>query len=268
VLLSSVTFTNETSSGWQEQNLTTPLTIAPNTMYVVSVNVNSNSVAKHGGLASTITNGPLSTIADAVNGVYHPTIGSFPTAVFNNTNYFTDIVLIDNSAPTPAPTSTPGSPAPEQIFYQQSPSSLNQNDSQSYELGMKFQSVTTGQIQAIRFWKDSNETGAHVGRIWSAGGALLASVNFTGESASGWQQQALGTPLNISANTTYVVSVNCNAQYVSSSFGLKYSNNANGNLSTVADGSNGIYSLTPGSFPTLTFNQANYFRDIVFLRDP
>ena len=40
----------------------------------------------------------------------------------------------------------------------------------NYELGMSFTSVAAGQITAIRFWKASNESGTHVGRIWSSAG--------------------------------------------------------------------------------------------------
>ena len=67
----------------------------------------------------------------------------------------------------------------------------------NYELGTAFTSDITGQITAVRFWKASNETGTHTGRIWSSTGTLLASVVFANETASGWQQQALTTPLAI-----------------------------------------------------------------------
>jgi hypothetical protein len=37
----------------------------------------------------------------------------------------------------------------------------------------------------------------------------------------------------------------------------------NSPLSTVADGANGVYG-TMGTFPTQTWSNCNYFRDIVF----
>jgi hypothetical protein len=119
-----------------------------------------------------------------------------------------------------------------------------------------------GQVTAIRFWKDSNETGTHTGRIWSTTGQVLASVTFSGETASGWQQQNLTTPLSILANTQYVVSVNTgNNYYVATSGGLA-SSVVNGDLSTVV-GNNGVYG-SPGQFPTNSYNHGNYFRDVVF----
>ncbi|MBR8835677.1 MAG: DUF4082 domain-containing protein, partial [Stigonema ocellatum SAG 48.90 = DSM 106950] len=97
------------------------------------------------------------------------------------------------------------------IFTNQTPSNPNGTDGVAYELGLKFQSAKAGQITAIRYWKAASETsGSHVGKIWSSTGSVLASVSFANETASGWQQQALATPLNIVANTTYVVSVNVN----------------------------------------------------------
>ena len=42
--------------------------------------------------------------------------------------------------------------------------------------------------------------------MWSSTGQLLATATFTNETASGWQQVNLATPVAITANTVYVVS--------------------------------------------------------------
>ncbi len=150
------------------------------------------------------------------------------------------------------------------LFTSQTPVSVNQSDgaSTNYELGTLLQSNTAGQITAVRFWKDSKETGTHTGHIWSSTGTLLATVTFAGETASGWQQQALTTPLTITANTTYVVSVNTGATYyVVTTSGLA-SQIVNANLSSVV-GANGVYGAT-GAFPTNSYSASNYFRDVVF----
>ena len=39
-----------------------------------------------------------------------------------------------------------------------------------------------------------------MGSIWSSYGTLLARVTFSGETASGWQQMKLSTPLKVTAN--------------------------------------------------------------------
>ncbi|MFS0515834.1 N,N-dimethylformamidase beta subunit family domain-containing protein [Nostoc sp. UIC 10607] len=150
------------------------------------------------------------------------------------------------------------------LFSNQVPSIGNFSDGVPYELGMKFRSATGGQITAVRFWKAPSETGTHVGNIWSATGTLLASATFTNETASGWQEQALDTPLNIQANTTYTISVNINAYYVATYDELA-SPIVNGDLSSVADGNNGVFNGSPGSFPTGSHRNSNYFRDINFV---
>jgi hypothetical protein len=130
---------------------------------------------------------------------------------------------------------------------------------------MKFRLARSGKITAIRYWKSPSDTGTHVGHIWSGSGTLLASATFAGETASGWQQQALTTPLTVQANTTYVVSVNIITNYPFTSGALATSI-VNGDISSVADGVNGTYG-TPNTFPTSSFESSNYFRDIVFQAD-
>lgn len=150
------------------------------------------------------------------------------------------------------------------VFTSQTPSLQNFSDGVPYELGMKLRSTKAGQITAIRFWKAASETGSHTGKIWAAGGGTpLATVNFSNETGSGWQQQALSTPLNIQANTTYVVSVNINNFYVATSNEMA-SSVVNGDLSSVADGNNGVYHTSPGAFPGSSYRNTNYYRDVVF----
>jgi hypothetical protein len=136
----------------------------------------------------------------------------------------------------------------------------------NYELGMSFTSTSAGQITAVRFWKASSETGTHTGKVWSSTGTLLASVPFANETASGWQQQALTTPLSITASTTYVVSVNTGSSFYVATTGGLTTQVVNGNLRSVV-GNNGLYGTT-GTFPTNTFQGSNYFRDVVFTAGP
>ena len=154
--------------------------------------------------------------------------------------------------------------ATETLFTTQTPQLVNVSDGSTanYELGMKFTSAAAGHIDAIRFWRCSKETGTHVGRIWSASGQLLASVTFANETSSGWQQQSLSSPLAVTANTVYVVTVNTgNTYYVSTDTGFA-SKVINHDLSSVL-GNNGVYGA-PGRFPTFTWEASNYFRDVVF----
>jgi hypothetical protein len=130
---------------------------------------------------------------------------------------------------------------------------------------MKFRVARSGQIIAVRYWKAASDSGVHVGRVWSASGQLLASTPFSNETSSGWQQQQLETPLPVTANTMYLISVNIQNNYAFSGGGLAAAI-TNGDISSAADGSNGVYG-TPGSFPTVSYQNSNYFRDIGFIAD-
>jgi hypothetical protein len=129
------------------------------------------------------------------------------------------------------------------------------------ELGVKITVDQSTTLTALRFYKSVGETGTHVGRIWSSTGTLITSVTFANETASGWQQQALASPLTLSTGTTYVVSVNANAYFVTTRSGLQTSV-VSGPLRTVADGANGVYALSGGTFPTQTYSSSNYFVDV------
>ena len=137
----------------------------------------------------------------------------------------------------------------ETLFTTQAPSGVNNTDG-PYELGTAFVSDTQGSITALRFWKDSNETGIHNGHLWNAAGQLLASVTFANETASGWQQQALPTAIQISANTTYIVSVNTASTYVASAGGLT-TQVVNQDLSSIV-GNNGLIGVSANSPPSLS----------------
>jgi Domain of unknown function (DUF4347)/Domain of unknown function (DUF4082) len=451
-LLASVTFTNETASGWQQQALASPVAIAAGTSYVVSVNVNTHYPISQSGFSSPITNGDLS----GSNGMFNLAPGVFPSQSWNNSNYFRDVDFTPNPANSnntvgtvgitgtrrqnqtltanvadangltnvtinyqwqqlsggtwtnisgataktltlqqdqvgkqvrvnatytdvlgtsenilsPATSAIvnvndagavaiSGTPAQDQVLtanvtdpdgltnvtinyqWQQlngstwtnisgataktftldsslvgkqvrvnatytdalgsaenrlstatspvitggtgttgttletifSPTALpntgNVTDAVAYELGLRFNSTKTGKIQSVRYWKSPSETGTHVGKIWSTTGQLLASVTFTNETAYGWQEQALTTPLSIQANTTYVVSVNANSYYAYTPSRAAYLP-ANGNLKTVSNGTTGsgggVFG-TPDNLPTQSYQDENYYRDVVFAAD-
>jgi hypothetical protein len=74
----------------------------------------------------------------------------------------------------------------------QTPALQDISNGRAYELGVRVLSDVAGQITALRFWKGANEGSTHTGHVWTATGQLLATVTFSNESASGWQQQSLG----------------------------------------------------------------------------
>jgi hypothetical protein len=84
-------------------------------------------------------------------------------------------------------------------------------DASALELGVKFRGRR--QFIGVRFYKYAQNTGTHIGSIWTTDGTQLATVTFTNESASGWQQAVFATPVAITANTIYVVSYHTNTGF-------------------------------------------------------
>ena len=119
----------------------------------------------------------------------------------------------------------------------------------------------------MRFYKGVNNTGTHLGHLWSSTGTLLATATFTGESASGWQQVNFSNPVAISANTVYVASYYTQGHW---SYDWNYfatSGVDNAPLHALANGNgaaNGVYVYGNGTvFPNLTA-QSNYWVDLTF----
>ncbi|BBH67980.1 hypothetical protein ACTI_46650 [Actinoplanes sp. OR16] len=140
-------------------------------------------------------------------------------------------------------------------------------DGSGTEVGIRFRSDVAGQVTAIRFYKGSGNTGTHTGKLWTNTGTQLASITFSGESASGWQQATLPTPVTLAANTTHVVSYYApNGHYAGDTgyFTTKGADNAPLHaLRDGLDGVNGVYRYGAG-FPTESWASANYYVDVVF----
>ncbi|MFP5365198.1 MAG: DUF4082 domain-containing protein [Thermoleophilia bacterium] len=138
------------------------------------------------------------------------------------------------------------------------------------EVGMKFRSDEDGFITGLRFYKQINNTGTHVGHLWSAGGQQLAEATFTNETASGWQEVTLAKPVAINANTTYVTSYFAAAGRFGFSpgyFSTAASRPPLTGLANGVDGGNGVYKYGAASaFPDESFNATNYWVDAVFER--
>jgi len=127
--LGSVTFANETDSGWQQALFETPIPIAANTTYVVSY------FAQEGNYAATldyfaesgVDNDPLHALMNGVdggNGVFHyGPAGGFPTDTARSTNYWVDVVFNESgplrvlsTTPAPGATGVPTDIAPAATF--------------------------------------------------------------------------------------------------------------------------------------------------------
>jgi hypothetical protein len=148
------------------------------------------------------------------------------------------------------------------------PANVDSGDNNAAEIGVKFTPKVSGYVTGVRFYKGSNNTGTHVGNLWSTGGSNLATVTFSGESGSGWQTATFSSPVAVTADTTYIVSYHTTVG--------RYSYNGNYFASTYLNypleapsGSNGVYKYTSTSdFPDQTYNSTNYWVDAIFALSP
>ena len=161
-------------------------------------------------------------------------------------------------------------PVPVTIFAANAtPSTVQVSSTTAIEVGMKFHSTVNGQVVGVRFYKGTANTGTHLGHLWSSSGTLLATVTFANETASGWQTARFSNPVNITANTNYVVSylapVGRYAQNTSGFNAEQGTGQVRGNRNSLFNG-NGVYrNTTTGAFPnnsSLTSN--NYWVDVLF----
>jgi len=114
--LATATFTNESDSGWQDVQFSSPVAIAANTTYIASYfapNGHEAYSSNQFGLGA-VDNPPLHGLAsgtDGANGVYKANAPGFPGDSFNNTNYWVDVDFSTQAPPDlTAPTMTSASP--------------------------------------------------------------------------------------------------------------------------------------------------------------
>lgn len=361
-LLGSVTFSGETASGWQQAMFSTPIAVTAGATYVASYHAPQGrySVTRN-FFANPVVRPPLTAPA-SINGRYQYGAGGFPASLFADTNYWVDLVFVDQQGPSvvgQAPTSgatgvpeattvaatfdeavvestitfqlrdaggavvagtTSYDQATKQVTFtpdgllasatsytasiteaedplgnpmaapslwsfttgdtsvsllwpdEPTPAVVDAGDGGSVELGVKFQVTTPGVIERLRFYKSAANTGTHVGRIYGPDGAVLGSVTFGAETASGWQEAAFATPVPVQPGVTYVASYHApNGRY--SVNGWYFSGpRVSGALRAPATGEvggNGVYQYgSGGSVPANTYNAGNYWVDVRFRRQP
>jgi hypothetical protein len=252
-LLGQVTFTNESTAGWQQANFSTPISVTAGETYTASyLAPNGGYAADAGGLAAGVFNGPLTALPSG--GVYsYGSTSAFPTSSFNSTNYWVDVVFQPTQVTCPCSIWSPSD----------QPVQASSSDTNSVNVGVQFTSSENGYVTGIRFYKGANNTGTHVGSLWNSSGDLLGQVTFTNETATGWQEADFSTPIAVTAGQTYTASYLApNGGYAADAQGLALPVN-NGPLTALAGGGVYVYGSSSAE-PIFTYNATNYWVDVVF----
>nr|BFF20410.1 hypothetical protein GCM10025730_39310 [Promicromonospora thailandica] len=151
--------------------------------------------------------------------------------------------------------------------YGDTPGGKPSGDSSAVELGLRFVAAADGYVSGVRFHKTAANTGVHHGTLWSASGAQLARVEFTGESATGWQEAAFTTPVPVVEGEAYVVSYTApNGGYTTTPWAFQSLGRDAGPLTVpggFAAAPAGVYG-TAGTVPTQSWDNAAYYVDPVF----
>lgn len=176
----------------------------------------------------------------------------------NTTTSASVSVTVTNQAPATATSIWPNT---------MTPTVTSENDNAAVELGVKFRSSVPTTVTGVKFYKGTGNTGTHSGSLWNSTGTRLATVTFTGETATGWQTATFPTAVNLTANTTYIVSYFApNGRYAADS---NYFSTARTNVNLTAlqngtDGGNGVYRYgATSAFPNSTYGSTNYWVDVV-----
>ena len=225
---------------------------------------------------NSVINNSTTTINGAVNAT--TSIGGQLNSIakFTGNNTLGNSIIVDdgtnvtiagnlnlvNTAPTSQMTIWPANATPGDPDFT--------TDTQAVEVGTKFQSDVNGIVQGMRFYKGAQNTGTHVGNLWSSSGVRLATVTFTNETATGWQTALFSQPISISADTTYIISYHTNVgNYASDQHYFAFNGFDNPPLHALqdgTDGSNGVFKYNATSiFPnTSSINASNYWVDVLF----
>ena len=189
----------------------------------------------------------------------------------NGTGYTFQVSATNGVGTGPASGASAAATPEDTIFDFGTPAVVDGGDPKSGNFGVKFTADVNGQVTGVRFFKSPTNTGPHVASLWSSSGQLLASAQFTNESASGWQTVVFSSPVPITAGTTYVASYFAPAGHYSVTAAAFSSVVDNAPLHAVANGisPNGVFIYGAASaFPTTSGKGANYWADVLFQPTP
>jgi Domain of unknown function (DUF4082) len=141
------------------------------------------------------------------------------------------------------------------IFTTQVPTDDLSTGGQVYTVATQFSSSQSGYITQLGFYRAVGETGTNTLRLWTDGGAQLASVPASC-GGSGWCWASI-SPVAITANTLYRVSVNTNTFQAKTGCGI-----GSGITNQVLTAQQGFW-IAGDTFPT-TSSCSNFFVDVKF----
>lgn len=150
---------------------------------------------------------------------------------------------------------------------EETPAVPSASDGAAVELGLQFVPKVEGFVKGVQFYKGEGNGGTHVGSLWDASGARLASATFTGETATGWQSVRFSNPVAVSPGERYVVSYTAPQGRYAVQVDAFTALGVDADPLTVQGGYGvppaGVFA-NPGQYPSLSYRNSNYFVDAIF----
>ena len=144
------------------------------------------------------------------------------------------------------------------------PPTSDSGDASPISVGLRFTAETDGYLTGLRYYRDAANTGVHTGTLYSAAGAVLATLTF-GTGDPGWQYASFATAVPVTAGTTYVASTFMPNGHYSYAPGFFTAPVVNSPLT----GTLGTYIYGADAFPTSSWNDGYYYVDVVYsAQDP
>ena len=151
------------------------------------------------------------------------------------------------------------------IFTNQVPAATAGDRDLPYELGTKFKTTVGARVLKARVYAAATETGVHTVRLWRVADSTVIAGPYAWTFPSGtteWKEFTFPTPVVIEGNTDYIIDVtNGTDQWYYGTEGAFNSPINNGPFVTYVG--SGVYNTTLGAMPTQTWNNCNYYRDVV-----
>lgn len=136
------------------------------------------------------------------------------------------------------------------------------DDGSPLTLGTAFTTDQPGLVTALEFYRAPGNSGPHTGALFTSDGTSLATVEFPSDSASGWQQADLSTPIRLKPGEEYIVAYSTSGPY-SVTAGHWSQPRTSGPLRTGVDAGRFVYG---GNFPDQSI-ATNYLVDVRFSPD-
>jgi hypothetical protein len=156
------------------------------------------------------------------------------------------------------------------------PASLDATDSTDYTLGTLFTASRSGKVHGVRWYFPQTLPDAPVVGVlysWTSNGTgtQLATIAFD-DVQTGWNQALFSSPIDITANTKYVVAVWTSDRYVVTGAQFASAAVTNGDLTAPQDTAgahNGkiLGSVGSPSYPTGSTSGNGYLADVLFIGD-